>query len=424
MATIIEMPKLSDTMTVGTLVTWLKKEGDPVASGDMIAEVETDKATMEVENFEDGIILKVYVAEGEQVDIGAPICAIGEKGEDIPEVGTSSSAPKTEAAEETPKEASASPAPTAPEPTTIAATTQAPSSSDSRVKASPLAKKIAAEKGIDLASITGSGPNGRIVKADVENTKPIPASETAAAPAPVIYSGAGIQEAKSVPVSNMRGTIARRLLESKTQIPHFYLSIEVNATALIKFRGELNAGLESQGVKLTVNDLILKAATEALRRVPSLNASWMGDHIQYHDAVNMAFAVPIPDGLLTPTIMDAHLKSIRTISQEAKALIKKTQAKKLTPAEMSNHTFTVSNMGMPRLGISNFFGIINPPDAAILCVGASVAKPVISPKGDVVPGQIMNLALCCDHRVVDGADGAEFLSSLRDILETPALILA
>ncbi|MEM7673110.1 MAG: dihydrolipoamide acetyltransferase family protein, partial [Verrucomicrobiota bacterium] len=205
--------------------------------------------------------------------------------------------------------------------------------------------------------------------------------------------------------------------------PHFYLSIEVNAEALLKLRAELNAGLESQRVKLTVNDLILKASVEALRRVPALNTSWMGDHVQYHDGVNLAFAVPIPDGLLTPTIKDAHTKGIRQISAEAKSLIKKTQAKKLTPDEMTGHTFTVSNMGMPRLGISNFFGIINPPNAAILCVGASVAKPVVAKDGSIKAGQMMNLALCCDHRVVDGADGAEFLSSLRDILENPSLVL-
>ena len=221
----------------------------------------------------------------------------------------------------------------------------------------------------------------------------------------------------------MRGTIARRLLESKNTIPHFYLSIEVNAGALLKLRGELNAGLESQGVKLTVNDLILKGSVEALRRVPAMNVSWMGDHIAYHEGVNLAFAVPIPDGLLTPTIEGAHNKSIRQISAEAKSLIKKTQAKKLSPAEMSGHTFTVSNMGMPRLGISNFFGIINPPNAGILCVGASVSKPIVAKDGSIQAGQVMNLALCCDHRAVDGADGAEFLSTLRDILENPSLIL-
>ena len=434
MATLIEMPKLSDTMTVGTLVSWLKKEGDPVESGDMIAEVETDKATMEVENFEDGVILKLYVTEGQQVAIGEPICAVGEKGEEAPEV--SASAPAAPAAEEPkaePAPAPAAPAPKAepaPAPAAPAPVAEAPAAkaapTPAGVKASPLAKKIAAELKVDLSTVKGTGPNGRIVKADVESAakNPTPAAAPAAKAAPAAALPGGlVQEAKKVPVSTMRGTIARRLLESKNTIPHFYLSIEVNAGALLKLRGELNAGLESQGVKLTVNDLILKASVEALRRVPAMNVSWMGDHIEYHDKVNLAFAVPIPDGLLTPTIEGAHNKSIRQISAEAKSLIKKTQAKKLSPAEMSGHTFTVSNMGMPRLGISNFFGIINPPNAGILCVGASVAKPIVAKDGSITAGQVMNLALCCDHRAVDGADGAEFLSTLRVILENPSLIL-
>jgi pyruvate dehydrogenase E2 component (dihydrolipoamide acetyltransferase) len=451
---------------VGTLVKWLKQEGDSVDAGDMIAEVETDKATMEVENFEEGIILKRYVQEGEQVAIGAPMCAVGDQGEDPPEVdmesanqveeadesddgddepeaadlakspagdddrkeaGSSGTGKDKPAEEQTPDESGDAPA--------------APTTEDGeRIKASPLARKIAAEKGVDLSGLKGTGPNGRIVKADVlqaaESGQPAgsgkaapqpAASSTAekAAPAPepqIVNYGGPIQEGKSVKTSNMRKTIASRLLESKTTIPHFYLSAEVDAAPLMAMRQQVNAGLEAEGVKLTVNDFILKAAAEALRRVPALNASYRGDSIEYHESVHLAFGVPIPDGLLTPTIKDAHLKTLRVIGSEARTLIRKTQEKKLTPDEMTGHTFTVSNLGMPRYGISNFFGIINPPDAAILCVGAANEQPVIQ-DGQVVPGLRMNLALCCDHRVVDGADGAGYLATLRELIENPALIL-
>ncbi|MGJ3243149.1 MAG: dihydrolipoamide acetyltransferase family protein [Opitutales bacterium] len=457
MATIIEMPKLSDTMTVGTLVKWLKQEGDSVDAGDMIAEVETDKATMEVENFEEGVILKIYVQEGDQVAIGAPMCAVGDKGEDAPEVDMDE-ANKVEEAKEEEKDdepdaadLARSPGDGQDDPTKKeekpageeqpaadksagrgSQAPAAPSGDDGqRIKASPLARKIAAEKGVDISRVKGTGPNGRIIKTDVLQAaetgqaaaRPDGESMGGDAPAPQLVNyGGPIQEGKSVKTSNMRKTIASRLLESKTTIPHFYLSAEVDAGPLMAMRQQVNAGLEAEGVKLTVNDFILKAAAEALRRVPAINASYQGDTIEYHESVHLAFGVPIPDGLLTPTIKDAHLKTLRAIGAEARALIKKTQAKKLTPDEMTGHTFTVSNLGMPRYGISNFFGIINPPDAAILCVGAANEQPVVK-DGTVVPGLAMNLALCCDHRVVDGADGAGYLATLRGLIENPALIL-
>ena len=432
MAEIIEMPKLSDTMSVGTLIKWLKQEGDKVESGEMIAEVETDKATMEVENFFEGVLLKQYVAEGGQVPINTPICAIGEAGEAPPEISTENSASGTGQ----PASAAKKPAETA-SPAKPAAAKNAPSApdshqtgssaADSRVKASPLARKIAEEHNILIDSIKGSGPGGRIVKQDVldavENGLASAGSSTTrhfASPS------AAVAEDIVLPLSNMRRTIATRLVESKTQIPHFYLDIEVNAAALLKLRADLNqqlAGIppEQGGIKFTVNDFILKATTEALRRVPAVNASWNLDSITQYGSVQMAFGVAIPDGLVTPVIRHAETKSLRVISAEAKALISKARDKKLTPDEMSGSTFTVTNLGM--YGITGFSGIINPPNAAILAVGSTLKKPIVDAEGVVVPGQIMSLGLSCDHRVIDGATGAEFLSTLKQILETPTLML-
>jgi pyruvate dehydrogenase E2 component (dihydrolipoamide acetyltransferase) len=420
MASIIEMPKLSDTMTAGTLARWLKKEGDKVSSGDMIASVETDKATMEVECFDDGVILKTFVAEGDSVPVGAPMCAVGKPGEAVP--GASGSSPAPAAADKPAEE----PAPEAPK-------AEAPAPSDARIKASPLAKRVAAEKGVDLAALSGTGPGGRIVRADVEAAatapavkapeapKPAPAPQKAAPAAPSPVAGETPADTE-IKVNNMRATIARRLLESKTTVPHFYLETEVDVAPLLALRQKLNDGLESEGVKFTVNDFILKGATEALRRVPGANSSWMGDRIVQHGAVHMAFAVAIDEGLVTPTIRDADRKSLRLISAEAKALAAKARDRKLTPAEMTGSTFTISNLGM--FGIVNFFGIINPPNGAILCVGASVKKPVVNEKDEIVVGVRMSLGLSCDHRVVDGAVGAKFLAELKKLLESPELMLA
>ena len=416
MADIIEMPKLSDTMESGTLIKWLKSEGDPVATGDMLAEVETDKATMELESFEDGVLLKQLVAEGDQVAVGAPVAVIGEAGETIPEI-SGASAPASGKATEV---ATSEEPHQAPETTT-------PSAGTGRVKASPLARKIAADRGVDLGTLQGSGPGGRIVRADVLGATATPASRTPS-PAPLSKPAALPAAAgdERIPVSGMRSVIARRLLESKTSIPHFYLEIEVDAAPLLQLRSSLNRSLgelptDKGGAKFTVNDLILKASATALQRVPMANASWAGDHILRHGAVNLAFAVAVPEGLVTPTIRDAERKSLRQISAEARDLIGKAKDRKLKPEEMSGSTFTVTNLGM--YGINSFYGIINPPNAAILSVGATVTKPVVDAKGNIVPGQRMTIGLSGDHRVVDGAVGAEFLAALREILETPALML-
>ena len=429
MANIIEMPKLSDTMTVGTLVKWLKKEGDSVKSGDMLAEVETDKATMELECFFDGTLLKIFSPAGSQVAIGAPLCAVGKPGE---VVEAPAGQPAAQAAAPASKEEPQAPAPapvvTAPThaPAPVAASVSEQSRAvGERIKISPLAKKLADEKGVDPSTVTGSGPGGRIVRADIE--------AAAKNPKPAAKSGGGatftggaigakgpVQIERAVPVSTMRGVIAKRLLESKTTIPHFYLEIEVDAEPLLALREQLNKGLADAGVKLSVNDFILKASAEALRKVPDVNASWHGTEIRYHAAANVSFAVALPDGLITPVVFNAHEKSVFQISTEAKSLGKKAKDKKLQPAEFTGGTFCVSNLGM--MGIPKFLPIINPPNAAILGVGTTVTKPVVK-NGQIVVGQTLTLTLSADHRVVDGAVGAQFLGALKSVLETPALLL-
>ena len=435
MATLIEMPKLSDTMTVGTLVNWLKKEGDSVANGDMIAEVETDKATMEVECFEDGFLIKQYCKEGEEVPVGGAIAAIGEASEDAPEIDA--------VAENTSSEASA-PEPAQPE--TISAPAEAvveapvtaPSQvvatashiSGDRVKASPLARKIAESKGIDLSQIKGSGPNGRIIKADLIAIEKVisnsmHASE-AKAPETVAIESISTLEALDIPVSNMRKSIAGALVASKTQAPHFYLQIEVDGAPLTNLRKELNQGLadlpkEHGGIKFSINDLTLKASAEAIKRVPAVNRSWEGNTIKQHPNVDLAFGVAIDDGLVTPVIRAAENKSLRQVSKEAKSLIKKAREKKLAPNEMSGSTFTVTNLGM--FGISDFYGIINPKNAAILSIGATIKRPIVNDKDEIVIGQTMKIGLSGDHRVIDGAIGAQYLLVLKEILETPSLML-
>lgn len=423
MATLIDMPKLSDTMTVGTLVNWLKKEGDPVSNGDMIAEVETDKATMEVECFEDGILIKQYCKEGEEVPVGGAIAAVGEAGEAAPEA--TSAAPSTESTEvqiEAVKEPEAKTTPKVETPPEEEAPKVIRTTSD-RIKASPLAKKIAEEKGIHLGDIQGSGPGGRIVRSDVETisastTKPVQASKPEQAVETL--------EALDLPVSNMRKSIASALVASKTQAPHFYLQIEVDGAPLSQLRKELNDKLadlspEAGGAKFSVNDLTLKAAAEAVKRVPAINRSWEGDSIKQHPNVDLAFGVAIDDGLVTPVIRTAETKSLREVSAEAKELIKKARGKKLAPNEMSGSTFTVTNLGM--FGISDFYGIINPNNAAILSIGATIKKPIVNHQDEIVIGQTMKIGLSGDHRVIDGAVGAQYLQALKDILETPALML-
>ncbi len=432
MANIIEMPKLSDTMTVGTLVKWLKKEGDSVQSGDILAEVETDKATMELECFFDGTILKIFADAGAQVELGAPLCAVGKKGEVVP---TPAAAPKAESKASAPAPApTPAPAP-APAPKPIAAPAPAAAHAPAapalafgdRVKISPLAKKLATELGVDAATVQGSGPSGRIVRADIEAAAKNPKPAAAAAKGTgATFSGGTvgakgpIQVERTVAVSTMRGVIAKRLVESKTTIPHFYLEIEIDAEPLLALREQLNKGLADAGVKLSVNDFILKGSAEALRRVPDVNAAWEGTQIRYLAAAHVSFAVALPDGLITPVVKDAHDKSIFQVSSEAKSLGKLAKDKKLKPDQFTGGTFCVSNLGM--MGIPKFFPIINPPNAAILGVGATVTKPVVK-NGQIVVGQMLTLTLSADHRVVDGAVGAQFLAALKSVLESPALLL-
>ncbi len=423
MATTIDMPKLSDTMTTGTLVRWLKKEGDSVTNGDMIAEIETDKATMEVECFDDGILLKCYCKEGDEVDVGAPIAAIGEKGEAAPEGNASTSEAKAAKPDKAEEPEAKSPSESSP----ASESTETDSNDGKRIKVSPLAKKIAAAEGIDLSTIQGSGPGGRIVKKDVlgaQKAESSPSKDTrevaTATPPPATL------EALEIPVSNMRRSIGKALVASKTQAPHFYLQIEVNGAPLAKLRAELNAKLaelppEQGGIKFSVNDLTLKAAAAAALRVPAINRSWEGDVIKQHGNVHLAFGVAIEDGLVTPVIRAAEIKSLRTISAEAKALIKKARDKKLSPDEMSGSTLTVTNLGM--FGISDFYGIINPNNAAILSIGATIKKPIVNERDEIVIGQTMKVGLSGDHRTIDGAVGAQYLQALKEILETPALML-
>jgi len=436
MAQIIDMPKLSDTMTVGTLVKWLKKEGEAVKSGTMLAEVETDKATMELECFFDGVVLKIYAPAGSQIAVGAPLCAVGKAGEVVPDV-PAPTAPKPVFKDE-PKPASPPKAATAhlPTPSPVSLPVvhpEIPSSPGQRVRISPLAKKLAVEKGIDPATVQGSGPSGRIVRADViaaaeggksqiSNTKSQTSSAggTKFAPAASSFVKGPIQEDKTSTVSNIRGIIAKRLLESKTQIPHFYLNIEVDASPLLELRTQLNTALEKSGVKLSVNDFILKASAEALRRVPAVNCSWEETVVRHHSAAHVSFAVAIEDGLITPVVRDAHVKTVFAISDEAKSLAKRAKDKKLAPNDFTGGTFCVSNLGM--MGIESFNAIINPPNAAILAVGTTVKKPVVK-NDQIVIGQTMMLTLSVDHRVVDGAVGAQFLAALKQLLEAPALLL-
>ena len=440
MAEVITMPKLSDTMTVGTLVKWLKKEGDAVKFGDLLAEIETDKATMEFESFGNGVILKIYAPAGSQIAIGAPLLAVGAAGETAPDAPAPAApaAEKTAPAPTTPPPPTAAPpavvaAPPAPAPVAVAvAPATAPSAAlakEGRIKISPLAKKLAAEKSLDPAFIQGSGPGGRIVRVDViaadaAGTAKIgsakPAATSASGGRAASFFSGPIQEERTVPVSNMRGVIAKRLIESKITAPHFYLEIEIDAEPLATLRAQLNAGLEKSGVKVSVNDLILKASAEALRKVPEVNASWEGTQTRYFAAAHVSFAVALPDGLITPVIRDAHEKSVFQISTEAKALGKLARDKKLKPDQFTGGTFCVSNLGM--MGIPKFYPIINTPNAAILGVGTSIIKPVVK-NGQIVVGSTMTLTLSCDHRVVDGAVAAQFLNALKQLLESPALLL-
>ena len=415
MAIYIEMPKLSDTMTEGTLLKWLKKEGDKVEAGDAVAEVETDKATMEMEAFDDGILHKHLVEPGSKVAIGARIALLLQKGEKAPADG--------EVIPESPRNIAAkadTTAPPAAEKNTKSAAAPAAPASGERVKVSPLAKKIAAAKGVELSSLSGTGPGGRIVAKDVEGAGTSNVQRaTSNVQIPATPAGEGDQR---LPLSGMRRVIAERLLASKTTIPHFYLHIEVDAGPLMKARAELNAVTEvSGGPKFTVNDFILKAVVSAAVKVPAVNASFAGDAIIQYGSVHLSVAIAVEDGLVTPVIRDAQKKSLREISEGVKDFAARARAKKLKPEEYAGGTITVSNLGSS--GIDSFSAIINPPQAMILAIGAIVKKPVVNAKSEIVVGQRMSIGLSADHRVVDGAVGATYLAELRKLVENPTLML-
>ncbi|MDQ3621409.1 MAG: pyruvate dehydrogenase complex dihydrolipoamide acetyltransferase [Verrucomicrobiota bacterium] len=420
MAKYIEMPKLSDTMTEGTLVKWRKKEGDAIDVGDVIAEIETDKATMEMEAFDAGTLHKLLVEEGNKVAIGSKIAMLLVKGEQAPAQGDAS---EKEAPTAGGALANATPPKAAPAAPAVASTApaKAPAATD-RIKASPLAKKIAGSKGVDLSSVSGSGPGGRIVARDVES------APSAAAAAPKIAVPAAIPAAPAgegdqrIPLSGMRRVIADRLLASKTQIPHFYLNIEVDAAPLMQLRASANAAAESSGgSKLTVNDFVLKAVVAAALKVPGVNASFAGDAIIQYRGIHLSVAVAVEEGLVTPVIRDAQKKSLREISDAVKDLAARARSKKLKPEEYQGGTLTVSNLGA--YGIESFSAIINPPQALILSIGAIMKKPVVGANDQIVAGQRMAIGLSADHRVVDGALGAQYLAELRKLIEQPTLML-
>jgi len=438
----IEMPKLSDTMTEGTLVKWHKQVGDTVEIGDVLADVETDKATMEMEAFDDGVLTEIRIQEGQKAVIGAVLAVLNGDSGRAPDEAHLHIVPD----EATPAQTPATTAASKPVLTPAAAV----STSGDRVLASPLARKVATDLGIDLSTVSGTGPAGRITRSDVEAAtkgtpaKPAPSSEAsaaaalaasikskataaptplAAAPAPPAQAILPVAKAgdETVELSTMRKVIASRLLTSKTTIPHFYLHVEVDAAPLMTLRKQVNDQAEkTHGNKYSVNDFILKAVINAAQAVPAINASFAGDHIVKFNHVGLSVAVAVEDGLVTPVIKEAESKSLLAISRAVKDFAVRAKDKKLRPDEFDGGTITVSNLGA--WGIESFDAIINPPQAAILSVGAAIEKPVVK-NGQIVPGLRMNLGLSCDHRVVDGAVAAQFLSEVRKLIEQPALML-
>jgi pyruvate dehydrogenase E2 component (dihydrolipoamide acetyltransferase) len=415
MATIIEMPKLSDTMTEGTLVRWLKNPGDTVEVGDELAEIETDKATMGLEAFDEGILHEVYIQAGEKAPLGSKLALILEEGEEPPLPGQEPVSATADADTDT-----AAPAET---PAASPVSTPAPLVAGQRIKASPLARRIAADRGVNLAQIQGTGPGGRIVKVDVENA-PVGGSSSAApvSASPAIRPVVGPNDVR-IPLTGMRTIIAERLLASKTQIPHFYLNIEVNAAPLLAFRQQVNAASEKSETanKYTINDFILKAIIHSAVAVPAVNASFDGDAIVRFASVNVSVAVAVDDGLVTPVIRDAQDKSLLEISRSVKDLASRARSKKLTPNEFAGGTLTVSNLGA--FGIDSFDAIINPPQAFIIAISSIRKMPVVDANDQIVIGQRMGIGMSCDHRVIDGAVGAQYLAEFRRLIENPALML-
>ncbi len=411
---LVTMPKLSDTMVEGTLVKWVKTKGDKVEVGDILAEVETDKATMEMEAFDEGILSELYVAEGGMIKVGDKIALILADGETA---DTAPAAQSTPTAEKPKASAPAATTPLAPAPRAAAPATTG------RIKASPLARKIAATRGVNLSSIAGTGPGGRIVKKDVENAPAGGGGGVASPATPAIRAAHGIAgEEKIIALTGMRKTIAERLLASKTQIPHFYLSVTMDGGPLMALRKELNAMAEKDGgQKLTVNDFILLAAARAAAEVPKINAAYDGDAIIEYAEVNLAVAVAIEDGLITPVIKKANTLTLREISAKMKELAAKARGKKLKPEEYQGGTITLSSLG--GYGIDSFLPIINPPQSFILGIGAIIKQPVVNEQDQLVVGHRLVISGSGDHRVVDGAVAAEYMNALRRLVEKPALLL-
>ena len=416
----IEMPSLSDTMTEGTLLKWLIKPGDAVTSGQVVAEIQTDKATMEQNVFASGIVHKLYVNEGDKVPIGAAMAMLLEDGESAP---SDDAAPTTAAAPVAAAAVAAAPSPSPSRSTAPALAGGGTRSRGGRIKASPLARKVATDRGVNLASVTGTGPGGRIIRADVLAAGTAAAHGAAPTPGlPVIRPTVGPQDVR-VPLSPMRTIIASRLLASKTQIPHFYLNIEVDAGPLMTFRTQANQAEQANGsgIKFTINDFLLKAAATAAAQVPAVNAAFDVDAIVRFKSVNLSVAIAVDDGLVTPVIRDAQNKSLTEISAAVKDFAKRAKENKLKPDEFAHGTLTISNLGA--YGIDTFDAIINPPQAAILSIGAIVKKPVVNSAGQLAIGERLWIGMSCDHRVVDGAVGATFLQALRQLVEAPALML-
>lgn len=428
----ILMPALSPTMEEGTLAKWLVKEGDTVNSGDVIAEIETDKATMELEAVDEGVIGKIVVADGtEAVKVNSLIAVLLEDGESADDISSAPAAAAAPTAEAAPV-AAAAPAAAAPAPA-------APKAADGgRIFATPLARRIAADKGLDLSQVQGSGPHGRIIKADVEGATAKPAAApaaatpaAAAAPAASVATGPSTDAVlktyadrpfEEVSLDGMRKTIAARLTEAKQSVPHFYLRRDIQLDELLKFRGQLNKQLEGRGVKLSVNDFIIKACALALQAVPDANAVWAGDRVLKFEKSDVAVAVAIEGGLFTPVLQNADDKSLSALSTEMKDLATRARDRKLAPHEYQGGSFAISNLGM--FGIDNFDAIINPPHAAILAVGAGVKKPIVGKDGELAVGTVMSVTLSVDHRVIDGALGAELLQAIKENIENPMLMLA
>ncbi len=418
MAEIIYMPKLSDTMTEGVVAEWTKKVGDKVASGEVLAEIETDKATMEFESFYDGVLLHIGVEKGKAAPVNSVLAIIGKEGEDISALLSAAPAAETPKAAEPVAETPAapvtpSPAPVAAAPATKSAPVTVASNSNGRVFASPLAKKIAEEKGIDIAAVAGTGEAGRIVKRDVDHYVPY----TPAAGTPVSSAPAGVESFTDENISQMRKTIARRLAESKFTAPHFYLTLDIDMDNAIKARKSMNA---IDGVKISFNDMVVKAVAMSLRQHPTINSSWLGDVIRRNHHVHIGVAVAVDEGLLVPVVRFADTKGLQQIGNEVRDYAQKAKDKKLQPSDWEGNTFTISNLGM--FGIEAFTAIVNPPDSCILAVGGIKEVPVVK-NGQVVPGNVMKVTLSCDHRVVDGASGAAFLQTFKNYLENPVNML-